>query len=207
MAILGETLDSVSSHVCTEINFVFQPIPAPEFSFADYHYKQEICFTNAPKNDPSIKKIGSWINGLMNTSGGWIILYCPKPVSFKAVDAWVMGFEKILREQWISDSIYTNVILPFKRWENTNQFRIYIYICKSPGLTTFNFKAFERLETHIKPIKDTERIVKMLSEEHGSYHPSCISAFADKGSTFQFKESLSAPWFESRKLEHLNLRF
>ncbi len=173
----------------------------PECNFADYHYKQQICFTNPNKNDLNVKKIGRWINALMNTSGGWIILYCPKPVSFNDVDTWVMGFEKILREQWISDSTYTNLIPPFKRWENTDQFRIYIYVCKSPRLTTFNFKAFEKLEAEIRAIKDDERILKMLSEEQSSYDPTCISAFANKCATFQFKESLSALWFESRKLE------
>ena len=201
MALAYENLDAVSLHLCRAVDVIFQLIPAPEFNLAEYHYKQQIRFTNAPKNDLNTKKIGSWINGLMNTSGGWIILYCPQPVSFNDVDKWVMGFENILKQQWISASTWYHLIPPFQKLISEDQFRIYIYLCKSPHLVTFDFKAFEKQEASITAIKDERIIMKMFSEEHSSYHPTCISAFADKYGTFQFEESLSAPWFESRKLE------
>ncbi len=199
MAILDETLDAVALHFCTAMNVIFQLMPAPECNFADYHYKQQICFTDEPKK--VTKKIASWITGLMNTSGGWIILYCLQPVYFNDVDKWVMGFEKIMKEQWISASTWNDLIPPFQKINYEDQFRIYIYVCKSPHLVSFDFKAFQKQEASTTAITDEGIIIKMLSEEQSSYYPTCISAFADKFSSFQFNESLPAPWFESRKLE------
>ncbi len=168
---------------------------------------KNILLSSAPKDDEkTTKEIGKWITALMNTSGGLVVLYCTKPDFDKQRDNWLMGLETVLTNNWIPESTFQTLIR-FKYLETKDQFRIYIFVCKSQNLVTFSFNAFGRRATGKKPIMDEHRICKMLSESerttcHVDTKPK--SSFADllhERGSFQFKDPIPAAWSESETME------
>ena len=146
----------------------FQDGPTPEKEFAEYIFKTEISLNKSPTDtDKTIKEIAKWISALMNTVGGLILLYSNRPDSDRKRDKWLMGFESVLANNWIPESLLQSLIR-YQCLETDGQLRIYIFVSKSPNLVTFNCYAFGRRATGVRPIKDSHRIQEMLDESSRS---------------------------------------
>ncbi len=207
----------------------FQDGPTPEKEFAEYIFKTEISLDKSPTDtDKTIKEIAKWISALMNTVGGLILLYSNRPDSDRKRDKWLMGFESVLANNWISESLLQSLIR-YRYLETDGQLRIYIFVSRSPNLVTFNFHAFGRRATGVRPIKDSHRIQEMLDESSRSNASGgeCSSQMTDllteghfkvndpipviyrESETMEFKhcyrgtsEKSELPSFEVRKLKH-----
>ncbi len=116
----------------------------------------------------------------MNTAGGLILLYTNRPDSDRKRDYWIMGFESVLANNWISESLLQSLIR-YRYLETDGHLRIYIFVSKAPSLVTFNFYAFGRRATGVRPIKDPHRIQEMLNESsHSSANGGiCLSQMPD----------------------------
>ncbi len=150
----------------SRIWYHLQDVPTPELGFAEYIFKTEICI-DKPPTDNTIKTIAQQVTALMNTSGGLILLYSNTPDSERKRDRWIMGFGSHLANNWIPESLLQE-LLGYRSRETEGQVQIYIFVAKSPHLVTFDFHAFGRLTTGVRPIKELDRVRKMLNEPQSS---------------------------------------
>ncbi len=204
---------------------MLQNLPTPEKEFAEHTFKIKICLDQSPTNTDKTKEIAKWISAFMNTSGGLILLYSNRPDSDRQRDKWMVGFESVLTNNWIPESLLQSLVR-YQYLETEDQLRIYIFVSQSQSLVTFNFQAFGRSATGISPIKDSHRIQEMVNETHtsGRECASQMTALAEGGEfklndpipinyreseTMEFKhcykgtsEKAELPSFEVKKLKH-----
>ncbi len=184
----------------------FQNGPTPEKEFAEYIFKTEISLDKFPTDtDKTIKEIAKWISALMNTVGGLIVLYSKRPDSDRKRDKWLMGFESVLANNWISESLLQSLIR-YRYLETDSQLRIYIFLTKAPNLVTFSFYAFGRRATDVRPIKDPHRIQEMLNESSHSCASGgeCSSQMTDlltEGETLKVNDPIPVIYRESETME------
>ncbi len=139
----------------------------------------------------------------MNTSGGLILLYSNSPASDKKRDYWIMGLEYVLTNNWIPESLLQS-LLRYRYLETDGQLRIYIFVSQSPSLVTFNFYAFGRRATGVRPIKDPGRIQKMLKESHRIVSAQgCLSQMYQpkEGDSFKVNDPIPVAYRESDTME------
>ena len=175
----------------------------PEMEFAEYIFKTEICLTKSPTVDAKqTKEIAKWISALMNTSGGLIVLYSNRPNFDRKRDYWIMSFESVLINNWISESLLHS-LLRYQFTERNGQLRIYIFVSQSPYLITFNLYAFERRETGLRPIKDPHRVREMLKESiHSASSTECLSQIyeIEEYHSFRVNEPIPVAYRESQTI-------
>ncbi len=151
-----------------------------------------------------IKEIAKWITALMNTSGGLIVLYSNTPESDEKRDRWIMGFESYLMNNWIPDSLLQELVR-YQYLETDDQLRIYVFVSKSPQLVTFDFHAFGRLATGVRPIRDLHRVQKMLNEPRtGTSRKRCASEMEKiltEGNVFWIGDKIPASHRENLSME------
>ncbi len=181
-----------------------QDPPTPEMEFAEYTFKTEICLDRSPTDDDkTTKEIAKWISALMNTSGGLILLYSRTPDSDGKRDKWIMGFESVLTNKWISESLLQS-LLRYRYIETDGKLRIYIFVSQSPCLVTFNFYAFGRRATGVRPIKDPHRVREMLKESHHiASATECLSQMDQirEGDSFKVNDPIPVSHRESETME------
>ncbi len=139
----------------------------------------------------------------MNTSGGLILLYSNRPDSDRNRDKWIMGFESVLTNNWIPESLLQSLVR-YRYFEIDGQLRIYIFVSQSQSLVTFNFHAFGRRATGVRPIKDRHRVQEMLNEAHGSTSArECSSQIKDltEGGAFKINDPIPVTYRESETME------
>ena len=184
----------------------FQGLPTPEQEFAEYTFKKEIRLDNAnPGADKTTKEIAKWISALMNTSGGLVLLYSNRPERDRQRDYWLMGFESVLNN-WVPESLLQSLVR-YRYQETDGQLRIYIFVSKSPCLVTFNFNAFGRCATGVRPIKDLHRVQEMLKEAASQYRTSGTECSSQMNELlkdchhFNINEPIPATYRESETME------
>ena len=140
----------------------------------------------------------------MNTSGGLVLLYSNRPARDRKRDYWIMGFESDLNK-WVPESLLQSLVR-YRYQETNSQLRIYIFVSKSPNLVTFNFNAYGRCATGIRPIKDLHRVQEMLNEaalQHSS-RMECSSQMNEllkDDQTFKINYCIPAIYRESETME------
>ncbi len=185
--------------------YLLQAVPTPEKEFAEYTFKTEIYLDKCPTDAVNrIKQIATWMTALMNASGGLILLYSNIPGSDKKRDRWVMDFESHLVNKWISESILQELVM-YQYLEKDGRLCIYIFVCRSRHLVTFNFHAHGRLATGIRPIKDIHRIQQMMHEPHtsasGKACESEIGKILAEDHAFTIGDVIPATYRESETME------
>ncbi len=165
-------------------------------------FKTQICFES--DTDYKItKEIAMWISALMNTSGGLILLYSNTPDSDSKRDKWIMGLESVLINNWIPESLLQSLVR-YRYLETDGQLRIYVFVSQSPCLVTFNYHAFGRCATGVRPIKDSHRVREMLKEAHtiGS-ESECLSQINKfkEGDSFKINDPIPVEYRESETME------
>ncbi len=155
--------------------FYLQNIPTPEKEFAEYTFKHKINIKKSPGTTfNTVEKIAKQITALMNTSGGIVLLYHVYGDKTEAHydkdrDKWIMGFEKLLLDNWIPESLMRPVVT-YKYLKTDSELRIYIFVCRSRLLSTFQFHAYSRLAASVREFhtNDFPRVQELLHESHGS---------------------------------------
>ncbi len=145
----------------------------------------------------------------MNTSGGLILLYSNRPGSDRKRDKWIMGFESVLTNNWISESLLQSLVR-YRYIEIESQLRIYMFVNRSQHLVTFNFHAFGRRATGVRPIKDWHRIQQMLNEaDRSASGRECSSQMKDltKGEAFKLNDPIPVNYRESETMEFKHCYF
>ncbi len=147
----------------------------PEKEFAEYTFKNEIDIKKAPGDkteNKMIEKVAKQITALMNTSGGLILLYHvyndKTEAHDKDRDKWIMGFEKLLLDNWIPESLMRPVVTyKYLYLREEGELRIYIFVCRSRLLATFQFYAYSRLAASERKlhVNDFPRVQELLSEK------------------------------------------
>ena len=158
----------------------------------------------SPKDDEkTTKEIAKWTTGLMNTSGGWIVLYCNTPYSDGQRDRWLMGLESVLINNWIPESTFQSLVR-FQYLETDDELRIYMFVCKSPHKITFAYNAYSRQATGIRQIRDPTRIRHLLNEPHNRFNSEeCNSpvTLLPKMESFQIDAPIPTEYRESQTME------
>ncbi len=172
--------------------------------FAEYVFKTEICLDKSPTDDEkTAKKIAKWISALMNTSGGLILLYSSRPDSDRKRDKWMMGLEFFLTNNSIPESLLQSLVR-YRYLETDGQLRIYVFVGQSPSVVIFHFYAFGRRTAGVGPIKDADRVRKMLNESHSSTSGSkCLSQMNEliEGDAFKMDYPIPIQYRESETME------
>ncbi len=149
-----------------------QYAPAPEREFAEDTFKTEISLDKSLKSrtdrDGVVQEIAKWISALMNTSGGLILLYSNTPDSDKDRDNWIQSFEHFI-DYWIPESLIRPVVR-YKFLELDGKVRIYIFVCRSRNLVTFDFHAYSRLAASVRKLyaNDYPMVQELLNESGSS---------------------------------------
>ncbi len=182
--------------------------------FAEYTFqnKIDIKISLGTTND-MIQNIAKQITALMNTSGGLILLYHVYKDKTEAHydkdrDKWIMGFEKLLSDNWISESLLRPVIrYKYLYLEADGEFRIYIFVCRSRALSTFQFNAYSRLAASVRKfhVNDFPRVQELLDESHSTARVnrcrSQIKHILELTGTLKFGKSIPATHCESDTIE------
>ncbi len=173
--------------------------------FVEYTFKTEICIEKPPTGaGNNIKAIAQQISALMNTSGGLILLYSNTPDSDGKRDRWMMGFEFYLTNNWIPEQLLQELVSYQYLETESGQLRIYVFVSKSTSLVTFDFNAFGRLATGVRPIKD-QMVLKLLNDSHNvNSERECESQLGNipqKGNAFTIDDPIPATHRESETME------
>ncbi len=133
----------------------------PEKVFAEYCFLKEIAIDKCTLT--TSEKVAKWMTGLMNASGGLIVLHCSKPQSDKKRDNWLMDFKHHVTSKWIPNSVYRSLVFPRCKMID-GQLVLVFFVSKSPTLVTFKNNAYCRHAAGIEPITDVEHIQKVWEE-------------------------------------------
>ncbi len=187
--------------------YLLQPSPTPEKEFAEYTFTREIYLGKHPTHTSNkIEEIAKYMNALMNTSGGLILLYSNIPDSDNTRDKWIMGFEShMIEKNWIPESLLQELVR-YQYLEKDGQMRIYIFVSKSGDFVTFDFHAYGRLATGIRPLKDFQRVQKIIREQHigsssGKECASKIDTLLTEGQVFKIGHCIPVEYRESETME------
>ncbi len=108
------------------------------------------------------EEVAKWMTGLMNASGGLVMLHCSKQRSDKKRDHWLMDFKHHVTSKWIPNSVYRSLVT-LRCQMITDKLILAFCISKSPTLVTFKHNAYSRHASGIEPITDAEDIRKLIA--------------------------------------------
>ncbi len=158
-----------------------QNAPTPEKEFAEYTFKNKINIKKLPGTTiDTTEKIAKQITALMNTSGGLVLLYHVYSDKTKGHanynkdrDKWIMAFEKLLLDKWIPESLLRPVVrYKYLYLKTEGELRIYIFVCRSQSLSTFQFNACSRLAASVREfhVNDFPIVRELLAKSHSAAH-------------------------------------
>ncbi len=174
----------------------------PEKVFAEYCFMKEI---NIDRCDlTTSKELSKWMTGLMNASGGLIVLHCSKPHSDKKRDHWLMDFKHHVTSKWIPNSLYRSLVIPRYRMIR-EQLLLVFFVSKSPTLVTFRNNAYCRHAAGVEPITDPEDIQKLQDgrgETPNTHKPNSQLKRLLKGKGgFKLNDEIPLDYCESNTME------
>ncbi len=115
-----------------------------------------------------------------------------------------MGFEGHLVYNWVLESQLQELVR-YQYLEKDGRLFIYIFVSASPRLLTFDYHAFGRLATGIRPLKDFQRVREMLHEPHNSALAgdceSQLGTLLPDDQAFRIDEPIPAKYRESQTME------
>ncbi len=170
--------------------------------FAEYCFIEEINIDKC--NLATSEKLAKWITGLMNESGGIIMLYCSKTHSDKKRDNWLMDFKNHVTSKWIPNSLYRSLVTPRCR-SIAEQLVLLFFVSKSPNIVTFKNNAYCRHAAGIEPIicvEDNRKIMTGRTETSSKRKPNSQLKRLLKGRKgFELDEEISVDYCESSTME------
>ncbi len=175
----------------------------PDTEYAEFSFVKEIDIN---RYDKAIgEEIAKWLTALMNTSGGLVVLYCNRAESDKRRDQRLMNMKDHVTTKWIPNSIYRSLIQYKYTKMNAGQIRIYLFVCKSSGLVTFEYNAYCRHATGIEPMIDRGEVRKLLDGvRDGATDAPCTSQMEElllERYSFDYNEEIPTEYCESQTIE------
>ncbi len=179
-----------------------EEVQHPQNVYPEYCFVKEI---NVDKCDMATSEtIAMWMTGLMNASGGLVVLHCTKPHSDKKRDHWLMDFKHHVTSTWIPNRLYRSMVMARCQMIG-KQLLLAFFVSKSPTHVTFKNNAYARHAAGIEPITDPEDIRKLMvgrGEAHSKRRPnSQLKRLLKKRAGFRLNEEVPVDYCESSTME------
>ncbi len=174
--------------------------PCPRLEYAEYSFVKEIAINRY--DSKTGEEIAKLLTGLMNTSGGLVVLYC-NTQDWDKRDSWLRQLHNAITTKWMPRSKYGSLVR-HKYWMQDGQLRIYMFVTKSKDVITFECNAYLRYATSTEAVTNNDEVRTLLDAREHPNKVECKSQMEQllrERESFTLDESIPVDYEESQQIE------